>query len=109
MEPSPKARAIVAINNGEISEDWNWFFDDIRRACEGKGIQVVHAGAGDRTIRVGPAEAAVTIDLRPYAQGQKGYLFVETGREYLFQAYDQSRIVLEKASSYFGILCSTDE
>ena len=103
MEQSSRLRAIIAINTSEISEDWNWFFDDIRKACEGKGIQVVHADSGYQTIRIGPEEQPVAIDLSVYAEFRKGYLFVETGRQYLFQAYDQSDVVLEEASNYFGI------
>jgi hypothetical protein len=97
-------RSIIAINDTEnVSEDWNWFLDDIRKACEGTGILVVRAPVHDLTVRLGSDQQAVIIDLSEYQAFHKGYLFVETGRRSFFQAYDQSVVVLEEASRYFGI------
>lgn len=104
MDRDSKLRAIVAINDSvEVSDDWNWFFDDIRTACERKGIQVVHADVGEQTIRIGPDAQPVIVELAAYRELRKGYLFVETGRQYFFQNYDQSDVVLEAAAKYFDI------
>lgn len=103
MSQSLKLRAIIAVTDTEnVSEDWNWFYTDIRQACEGTDIQMFHAQDPYLTIHTDHRDS-LTIDLSHYSQGHRGYLFVETGREYVFQAYDQSNSVLAAASVYFGI------
>lgn len=99
--------AIVAFTDtGAVSEDWNWFLDDIRKAAAAakEDIQVVHAGPGVKTVVIGPEDAPLArIDIGRYRKHSKGYLFIENGRETLYQPYGQSADTLRAASGYFGV------
>jgi hypothetical protein len=89
-------RAIVAFTDTEdVSEDWTWFFHDLRTACAGTGIVVASAGPG--------VDRVAAVDITPFRARRRGYVFFEDGREPRFQPYDQARIVLERASEYFGL------
>lgn len=103
MENRKSWRAIIAFTDREaVSEDWNWFFGDLLEACKGTDIFVVHAGPGQTQVAVGPRDRPLaTIDLSPHRGHRHGYLFVEAGREARYEKYDQSFVVLEKASEYF--------
>jgi hypothetical protein len=98
-------RAIVAFNSSEdVSEDWNWFFRDVVEACKGRGIFVIYAGPKDRQIIIGPEERPfASLDMSEYFKYLRGYVFIEDGRDAEYQEYDQSYVVLTKASKYFGI------
>lgn len=101
-------RAIVAFTSTEaVSEDWNWFYEDIRKAAHGMkdaNIQVIYAGPNDRLVVIGPADAPLaTIDIGEYFAHGKGYLFMENGRDIRYQPYGQSADTLREASDYFGI------
>jgi len=108
-QSEPQWRAIIAFTDTEkVSEDWNWFYADIKNACEKKGILVIHAGPQDKRVAIGPADEPFTvIDISDYFKHGKGYLFVVKGKEMEYQKYDQSFIVLKKAAGYFGV--SLDE
>lgn len=104
-------RAIVAFTDTEaVSEDWNWFLQDIRNAvdraeaAEGVEIQVIYAGPGVKTVVIGPRDTPLArIDIGRYREHGKGYLFIENERRIDFHPYGQSADTLRAASEYFGV------
>jgi hypothetical protein len=71
----------------EASEDWNWFNDDISKACaEGKS-RMDYEGANPKKVKVGPRDQ--TVDVSPYLKkfGQ-GWLLVRDGKIVKALQYD---------------------
>lgn len=97
-------RAIVAFNEtDDVSEDWSWFYSDVREACDGTDVFVVYAGPGVQEVEIAPNDETVTrVSIAEFRSEPRGYLFMESGRETRFQEYDQSQILLRQASDYFG-------
>jgi hypothetical protein len=94
-------RAIVAFTDTEdVSDDWTWFLHDLRAACAGSGIVVASAAPGADQVAAGPG---APVDIAEFRHRRRGYVFVEDGRAPRFQPYDQARVVLERASEYFGL------
>lgn len=92
-------RAIVAFTDtDDVSDDWNWFYGDIRDACAGTDVHVAYAEPGVDEVVVGPARVGIA----EFRVHRKGYLFMESGRETVFVPYDQSRITLQRAAEHFG-------
>ena len=101
-----KWRAIIAFSNtNEVSEDWNWFFNDIENACKNKGIYVIYAGPDDNKVKIGEGKKPLAvIDISKYLlEKEIGYLFIENGEKIIFQEYNYVSIVLENASNFFNI------
>lgn len=103
----PTWRVMIAIDGGgDISEDWNWFWGDLKTACEDDGILMVYAQPDDL---INPAFAVVqdgisltTVDLSAY-RTMRGYLLIKERHAPYFLVYDQPDVILAQASAYYGL------
>lgn len=99
-------RAIIAFNdNRDVTEDWGWFFGDIKEAFQDKGVFVVYAEFNNPIVSIGSRDTPIaTIDITDYLEKyHMGYLFVREGDRPRYHNYDQSVVVVKSASEYFGI------
>jgi hypothetical protein len=101
-------KVIVAYFPGtpmEVSEDWNWFLDDIcTNYNEDVDFFFVECFADDDTniCIVNPEDELITsFDISEYTGGFAGYIFLMKGADPLWCDYDQSYKVIEQADAYF--------
>lgn len=91
-------RVVVAFNDTEpVSDDWSWFYSQLRDACRDTGVRVAHDPAGTQ------APPASLVDLEPFREHRLGYVLAEEGREPRFVPYDTPHVVLGAVSDYFGL------
>ncbi len=91
-------RVVVAFNDSEVvSDDWSWYYSELRTACRGAGVSVAHEPAGTQD------PPASLVDLAPFRAHRLGYVLAAEGREPRFVPYDVPRVVLGAVSEYFGV------
>jgi hypothetical protein len=91
-------RVVVAFNDSDhVSDDWSWYYSELRDACRGTGVHVAHEPAGTHD------PPASLVDLEPFREHRLGYILAEEGQEPRFVPYDVPRVVLGAVSEYFGI------
>ncbi|RLD71168.1 MAG: hypothetical protein DRJ10_19670 [Bacteroidetes bacterium] len=98
-------KVIVAYAVGEVSEDWNYFYDDIMQYFKNKGVYVVFSD--QKKVAVDNADLSVEIDLTDILAKNDNktacYLFIEKGREAKCVDYDMSDETIKKAKEYFDL------
>jgi hypothetical protein len=98
-------KVIVAYAVGEVSEDWNYFYDDILQYFKNKGVHVVFSDK--KKVAINNADLSIEIDLTDILakNGNKEacYIFIEEGREAKCVDYDMSDETIKKAKEYYSI------
>jgi hypothetical protein len=97
-------RAIVAFSDTDaVSDDWSWFYSEIRAAGAAAGVGVRYAGPEVDEVAIDmPGAPAARVDITPFRHHAHGYVLAEEGREPHYQPYDQPTVVLRAAAEYFG-------
>jgi len=91
-------RVVIAFNDTEaVSDDWSWYYSELRDAGRAAGLHVAHDPVGTQD------PPASLVDLEPYRSHGLGYVLAEEGREPRFVPYDVPRVVLGAVSEYFGL------
>lgn len=88
------------------SEDWGFFFEDIRNAFKDKGVIVVD-NLGNTAI-IDSHDLSIEIDLteilkRNNNEGGPCYIFIENDKEPKYQEYNMSDQTIRAAEMYFGV------
>ena len=98
-------KVIVAYAVGEVSEDWNYFYDDIMQYFKDKEVYVVFSEK--KKVVVDNADLSIEIDLTDILAKNDNkeacYVFIEKGRESKCVAYDMSDETIKKAKEYFRV------
>jgi len=97
-------RAVIVwqtADDGETSEDWVWFQNDVSEALKAKGIFVTEGGSKEVEISKGSV-AIPAVDCSDFMDNKVGYVFAMGGKKPIFQKHEQVDDVLKSASHYFG-------
>ena len=94
-------RAIIAFSDTDsVSDDWSWFYSEIRDAGAAAGYEVRYAGPAVDGVAI--ERAGATVDVTAFRHHRHGYVLAAQDREPEFQPYDQPAVVLDAAARYFG-------
>jgi len=91
----------------EVSEDFNWFMEDIRVAFKKFGVYVKYIDLSkDKTIKIDDEKLSLELDLTEIIKENNiennAYIFLENGKEPQIAEYDQSDMTILEAQKYFG-------
>lgn len=110
--PEVQWKAIIAYFPGtpmEVTEDWNWFLDDIQTHFDDDvNFFLVQYFAGDDLAVpvLSPEDELIAIvDISEHAGDLAGYIFAMKDAEPLWCDYEQSYVVIEQAEEYFYPEC----
>ncbi len=106
-KPEPY-KIIVAFNyTNDVTEDWNWFFSDLVREFEKKGVHVVDMNIKEqgKILKINEKDFNVELDLTKAISKlndvNSGYLFIIEGQEPHFCSYNMSESTIKAANEFF--------
>ena len=92
----------------DTSEDWAFFTNDVSRAAQAAGIDIVWAGESAKVPIVRDGTTLTTLDLGGQTHAPIGYLFSRSGHDPEFHEHSMPHDVLSAASAYFGVELTAD-